>query len=73
MNESQDERPKKFWDFNPKRGAICFAAGLIAVPLSLGLDYLFGMGFGWQPILFATLTMAAIAGIWGTLTEHIDF
>ena len=70
---NQDKVAKKFWDFNPKPGAVCFAAALIACPISLGFDYLFRMGFGWQPILFATLTMATVAGIWGTLTEHIDF
>ncbi|MCP5379535.1 MAG: hypothetical protein H6915_02545 [Novosphingobium sp.] len=70
---NQKEKPAKFWDFNPRRGALCFCAALFLAPVSAAVDYLLRMNVGWQPVLFGSLIVAAIAGIWGTLTEHIDF
>jgi hypothetical protein len=65
--------PEKTWDFNPKRGLLCFLLGWIIFPVMIGINAASGTNFTLSGMVVATLALSVLVGIAGTFTEHVDF
>ncbi|MGY4398613.1 hypothetical protein ACVWZA_003821 [Sphingomonas sp. UYAg733] len=71
FRERADPGAKAF-DFNPKRGLLCFFAGLIVLPILAVINAVFGAELPLSSMFIYTGAGAVILGIGGTFTEHID-
>ncbi|WP_309663172.1 hypothetical protein [Sphingomonas sp.] len=69
LRDPPDPKAKVF-DFNPKRGAFYFLAGLAVFPLVALIDAIFGAELTFNSMLLFTLFSSVLAGLIGTFTEH---
>lgn len=63
--------PEKTWDFNPRRGVLCFFLGWIIFPLMIAADAMFGAEFSLSKMAVGTFFLSVFIGIAGTFTENL--
>ena len=63
--------PEKTWDYNPRRGVMYFFLGWIILPISIGVDAMFGANITLSSMIIGTFFISSLIGLLGTFTANV--